>query len=155
MKSNFHSFFSFAVQKQWIAENGAPPEHLWLEGQTPWFFTTQWCLTGTQWVHLSRPLTACPLLRYKVMGTFSMTYLAALERDCRKQAKRKHKALGISKDQRETGSYLRMREFPKEMVKLSGSELVGKTCRCWLLSRPRIRGFLSILGNPTLMDLGM
>lgn len=84
-----------------------------------------------------------------------MTYLAALERDCRKQAKRKHKALGISKDQRETGSYLRMREFPKEMVKLSGSELVGKTCRCWLLSRPRIRGFLSILGNPTLMDLGM
>lgn len=78
------------------------------------------------------------------MGTFSMTYLAASERDCRKQAKRKHKALGISKDQRETGSYLWMREFPKEMVKLRGSELVGKTCRCWLLSLPRIRAFLSL-----------
>lgn len=84
-----------------------------------------------------------------------MTYLAASERDCGKQAKRKHKALGISKDQRETGSYLRMREFPKEMIKLSGSELVGKSCRCWLPSLPRIRAFLSVLGNPTLMGSGM
>lgn len=75
------------------------------------------------------------------MGTFSMTYLAASQRDCRKTGQEKTQSIRHIKRSEETGSYLDERISKGNGKNWGGSELVGKTCRCWLLSLPRIRAF--------------